>query len=136
MDDINSAMQISAAGMRAQGARLRIVAENIANANSTAQTPGDDPYRRQVPVFSSYIDNQTGVDLVQVSHVTLDQSAFTLQFDPSHPAADENGYITLPNVNPLVEMMDLREAQRSYEANLGALDTMRAMSVSTLRILE
>lgn len=136
MDDINSAMQIAAAGLRAQSARIRVTAENIANANSTAEAPGLDPYRRQVPVFSSYMDEQTGAELVKLSRVTLDPTAFTLRFDPNHPAADENGYIALPNVNPLVEMMDLREAQRSYEANLGALDTMRSMASSTLRILE
>lgn len=136
MDDISTAMQISASGMRAQSARLRVVAENLANANSTAEAPGLDPYRRQVPVFSSYVDRALGADLVEVSRVTLDPSEFTLRYDPSHPAANAEGYITLPNVNPLVEMMDLREAQRSYEANLGALDTMRSMAASTLRILE
>ncbi len=136
MDDINTAMQISAAGMRAQSARLRVVAENLANANSTAEAPGLDPYRRQIPVFSTYVDRALGADLVEVSRIALDSSEFTLRFDPSHPAADAEGYITLPNVNPLVEMMDLREAQRSYEANLGALDTMRSMAASTLRILE
>lgn len=136
MDDITTAMQISAAGMRAQSGRIRVVAENLANANSTAEAPGLDPYRRQVPVFSTYVDRALGAELVEVSRVTLDPSEFTLRFDPSHPAANEEGYILLPNVNPLVEMMDLREAQRSYEANLGALDTMRSMAASTLRILE
>ena len=136
MDDIQTAMQISAAGMRAQSARLRIVSENIANANSTAEAPGVDPYRRQVPVFSSYVDKAAGADLVRVDRVVLDPSEFTLRFDPAHPAANPEGYVMLPNVNPLVEMMDMREAQRSYEANLGALDTMRSMAASTLRILE
>ncbi len=136
MSDINTAMEIAAAGLRAQSARIRVTAENIANANSTADAPGLDPYRRQVPVFSSYLDQDSGANLVRLSRVTLDPSAFTLRFDPSHPSADESGYITLPNVNPLVEMMDLREAQRSYEANLGAMDTMRSMAASTLRILE
>ena len=136
MDDLSTAMQISAAGMRAQSGRVRIVSENLANANSTAEVAGVDPYRRQVPVFASYMDRETGANLVEVSRVALDPSAFTLRFDPSHPAADENGYITLPNVNPLVEMMDLREAQRSYEANLGALDSARSMAGATLRILE
>jgi flagellar basal-body rod protein FlgC len=136
MNDISTAMEIAAAGLRAQSARIRVTAENIANANSTAEVPGLDPYRRQVPVFASYVDRELGAELVRMSRVTLDPSAFTLRFDPGHPAADENGYITLPNVNPLVEMMDLREAQRSYEANLGAMDTMRSMAASTLRILE
>ena len=136
MDDISTAMQISAAGMRAQSGRIRIVAENLANANSTADAPGLDPYRRQVPIFASYVDRALGAELVEISRVTLDPSQFDLRFDPSHPAANAEGYVALPNVNPLVEMMDLREAQRSYEANLGALDTMRAMAASTLRILE
>ena len=136
MDDIATAMQIAASGLRAQSARIRVTAENIANANSTAEAPGLDPYRRQVPVFSAYLDKATGADLVKLSRVNLDPSEFTLRFDPNHPAANEEGYIALPNVNPLVEMMDLREAQRSYEANLGAMDTMRSMAASTLRILE
>ncbi len=136
MDDLNAAMQISAAGMRAQSGRVRIVAENLANASSTAEAAGLDPYRRQVPVFGSFLDRETGARMVEVSRVALDPSAFTLRFDPSHPAADEEGYVALPNVNPLVEMMDLREAQRSYEANLGALDSVRTMSGATLRILE
>ncbi|MEL7490123.1 MAG: flagellar basal body rod protein FlgC [Pseudomonadota bacterium] len=136
MDDLSTALQISAAGMRAQSGRVRIVAENLANANSTAEAPGLDPYRRQVPVFSAFLDRNTGANLVEVSRVALDPSAFSLRFDPSHPAANEEGYVTLPNVNPLVEMMDLREAQRSYEANLGALDSVRTMAGATLRILE
>ena len=136
MDDLNSALSSSAAGMRAQAGRIRIVAENIANANSTAPAPGLDPYRRQVPVFASYLDKDAGANLVRMSRVELDPSAFTLKFDPAHPAADPEGYVQLPNVNPLIEMMDLREAQRSYEANLGALDQVRSMAAATLRILE
>ena len=136
MDDLTAALQISASGMRAQSGRVRIVAENLANANSTAATPDTDPYRRQVTVFASYLDRNAGANLVSVSRVALDPTAFSLKFDPSHPAADEQGYIKLPNVNPLVEMMDLREAQRSYEANLGALDSVRTMAAATLRILE
>lgn len=136
MDDLTAALQISASGMRAQSGRVRIVAENLANASSTAATPDADPYRRQVPVFASYLDRNAGANLVSVSRVALDPTAFSLKFDPNHPAADEQGYIKLPNVNPLVEMMDLREAQRSYEANLGALDSVRTMAAATLRILE
>lgn len=136
MDDLSTALQVSAAGMRAQSGRVRIVAENLANANSTAEAPGLDPYRRQVPVFSSYLDREVGANLVEISRVALDPSAFSLRYDPSHPAANAEGFISLPNVNPLIEMMDLREAQRSYEANLGALDGARSMAVATLRILE
>lgn len=136
MDDLNTALAVSASGMRAQSGRIRIVAENLANANSTAPAPGLDPYRRQVPVFSSYLDRDSGSNLVKMARVELDPSAFSLRFDPSHPAADAEGYVQLPNVNPLIEMMDLREAQRSYEANLGALDQVRSMAAATLRILE
>lgn len=135
-DDLSSALQISAAGMRAQSGRIRIVAENIANAGSTAEAAGLDPYRRQTPVFASVLDRDTGARLVEIQRIALDPSDFTLKFDPSHPAANAEGYVQMPNVNPLVEMMDLREAQRSYEANLGALDSARSMAAATLRILE
>lgn len=135
-DDLSTALQIAASGMRAQSGRVRVVAENLANANSAAASPDLDPYRRQTPVFASRLDRTSGARLVEMTRVALDPSAFTLRFDPSHPAADAEGYVRLPNVNPLVEMMDLREAQRSYEANLGALDTIRSMSASTIRILE
>ena len=136
MDDITTALQVSAAGMRAQSGRIRIVAENLANANSAAPAPGLEPYRRQVPVFSNYLDRDVGARLVDVSRVALDPSAFTLKFEPGHPAANAEGYVQYPNVDPLIEMMDMREAQRSYEANLGALDTARSMASVTLRILE
>ncbi|MEK7266589.1 MAG: flagellar basal body rod protein FlgC [Pseudomonadota bacterium] len=136
MDDLNTALAISASGMKAQSGRIRIVAENLANANSTASAPGLDPYRRQVPVFSTYLDNDADANMVRMSRIELDPTAFALKFDPSHPAANAEGYVQLPNVNPLIEMMDLREAQRSYEANLGALDQVRSMAAATLRILE
>lgn len=136
MDDLTTALSVSASGMRAQSGRIRIVAENLANASSTAPGPGLDPYRRQVPVFSAYLDRDLNASLVKMARVELDPSAFALRYDPSHPAADAEGYVELPNVNALVEMMDLREAQRSYEANLGALDQIRSMSAATLRILE
>jgi flagellar basal-body rod protein FlgC len=136
MDDLARALEISAAGMRAQSGRIRVVAENVANAQSTAAGPGEEPYRRQVPVFASVLDRKIGARLVAMDRVVLDPSAFTLKFDPGHPAANPEGYVETPNVNPLVEMMDLREAQRSYEANLGALESARAMAGATLRILE
>lgn len=136
MDDLNTAMAVSASGMKAQSGRIRIVAENLANANSTAPAPGLEPYRRQVPVFSSYLDRATDAEMVTMARVERDPTAFSLKFDPAHPAADAEGYVLLPNVNPLIEMMDLKEAQRSYEANLGALDQARSMAAATLRILE
>ncbi len=136
MSDLNTGMQIAASGLKAQSGRLRVIAENLANANSTSTIAGGDPYQRQVPIFSSVLDRAIGAQTVQMTQVSLDRSDFTLEFDPGNPAANEEGYVKLPNVNPLIEMMDLREAQRSYEANLGALDLMRAMANSTLQILE
>ncbi|MGF1544322.1 MAG: flagellar basal body rod protein FlgC [Parvularculaceae bacterium] len=135
MDDLASAIQASAAGLRAQSGRLRVTAENIANAQSTGSTPGADPYRRQVPIFDSAFDRALGAEVVRLRGVRPDPTPFELRFDPGHPAADAEGYVKLPNVNALVEMMDLREAQRSYEANLGVVDAARAMAGATLRIL-
>ena len=136
MDNFSNGLQISAAGLKAQSGRLRVIAENIANADSTAVTAGGDPYRRQVPIFSSLLDRSTGISTVELGDIRTDTTPFTLEFDPGHPGADDSGYVKLPNVNPLVEMMDLREAQRSYEANLGTMDLLRSMASATLQILE
>jgi len=126
-------MAVAASALKAQQARMRIIAENLANADSTARTHGGDPYRRQTPVFTSaQIDGATGVKLAQV---VPDTTAFTQEFDPSNPAADANGYVKRPNVNPLIETMDMREAQRAYEANLNVIETARAMTEKTLDIL-
>jgi flagellar basal-body rod protein FlgC len=130
----NSAMVAAASALKAQQARMRIIAENIANAQSTAKTPGGDPYRRQVPVFQAApIDGTTGVRLAQVKP---DMSDFSVEHDPSHPAADAKGYVKRPNVNSLIETMDMREAQRAYEANLNVIDTARAMQQRTIDILK
>ncbi|GGZ33700.1 flagellar basal body rod protein FlgC [Asticcacaulis endophyticus] len=130
----NSAMVAAASALKAQQARMRIIAENIANAQSTAKTPGGDPYRRQVPVFQAApIDGTTGVRLAQVKP---DMSDFSVEYDPSHPAADAKGYVKRPNVNSLIETMDMREAQRAYEANLNVIDTARAMQQRTIDILK
>ena len=136
MKSINSdqTMAVAASALKAQQARMRIIAENIANSDSTARTKGGDPYRRQTPVFtSSQVDGATGVKLAQV---TPDMSEFTMDYDPSHPAADAKGYVKKPNVNPLIETMDMREAQRAYEANLNVIETARAMTQKTLDILQ
>ncbi len=126
-------MAVAASALKAQQARMRIIAENLANADSTSQTKGGDPYRRQVPVFTSApIDGATGVKLAQV---VPDGSDFTKELDPSNPAADSSGYVKRPNVNPLIETMDMREAQRAYEANLNIIETSRAMTEKTLDIL-
>lgn len=130
----NSAMAVAASALKAQQARMRVIAENIANADSTAKTPGGDPYRRQIPVFqTARIDGANGVKLAEVRP---DQKDFSLIYDPSHPAADDKGYVKRPNVDGLIEAFDLREAQRAYEANLNVIETARAMEGRTLDILK
>lgn len=126
---------IAASGMQAQGTRLRIIAENIANAGSMAETAGGDPYRRKTVTFSNLLDRELGARTVEVSRVREDKSDFGLRYEPTHPAADEDGYIKTPNVKIAIEMMDFREAQRSYEANLNMIDVSRRMLQSTLQLL-
>jgi flagellar basal-body rod protein FlgC len=133
--DLVQAMQVAAAGMKVQGARMRLVAQNLANAESTAQAPGGQPYRRQTITFESALDRELEVELVRVARTGVDGAPFPLRFDPGHPAADADGYVLTPNVNPLLEMMDLREAQRSFEANLNALTLARSMVQRTLDLL-
>lgn len=133
--DLGQAMHVAAAGMKVQGTRMRVVAQNLANAESTALAPGGEPYRRQTVTFRNAMDRELGLELVQVARFGRDRSPFDKRFDPGHPAADGDGYILTPNVNPLLEMMDLREAQRSYEANLNALGLTRSMLQRTLDLL-
>ncbi|KAF0114188.1 MAG: flagellar basal-body rod protein FlgC [Rhodospirillaceae bacterium] len=135
MDDLQRMNRIGSAGMKAQANRLRVIAENLANVDSMAKPPGGDPYRRKVVTFKSVLNQETGVNLVQVDRVEFDRSEFTRRHDPAHPSADANGYTLLPNVNPLVEMMDMREAQRTYEANLNVVSTSREMVRRTLELL-
>jgi flagellar basal-body rod protein FlgC len=136
MMDLTKSILISAAGMRAQGTRMRVVAENLANVNSTSMTPGGDPYRRQVVTFSSELDRATGMTKVGIDAIKQDLSDFELKFDPSHPAANEAGYVKLPNVKSLVEMMDMREAQRSYEANVNVIEVTKSMIKRTVDLLK
>ncbi|MBB3263664.1 flagellar basal-body rod protein FlgC [Azospirillum sp. OGB3] len=133
--DLYTSMAVSASGMKAQGTRLKTIAENLANANTTAETPGDLPYRRKVVMFQNALDRQMGVDLVRVAKIDVDKKDFERRYDPSHPSADADGYVLLPNVNSVVEAMDMREAQRSYEANLSAVDSARQMLMRTIDIL-
>jgi len=133
--DLESALHISASGMRAQGTRLRVISENIANANSTAQTAGGEPYRRKLVTFANLMDRQLGVDTVRVDQIGTDSSAFGREFEPGHPAADGEGYVLTSNVNTLIEMADMREAQRSYQANLRAIQASRDMLQKTIEIL-
>lgn len=130
----NQAMAVAAGALKAQQSRMRVIAENIANAQSTATTPGGDPYRRQIPVFEAR--NLNGAMGVVLAEVRPDQSAFKRDYDPSHPAADPEGYVLRPNVETLIESMDMREAQRAYEANLNVIETARSMEMRTLDILK
>jgi flagellar basal-body rod protein FlgC len=135
MADLTNSMQISAAGLKAQGERLRVISENIANAGSTALTPDQDPYRRKLVTFGNELNRELGTNLVEVRNVTRDPSEFGLRYQPGHPAADTNGYVKTSNVNTLVEMTDMREAQRSYEANLKVLQAARGMLQRTIDLL-
>lgn len=136
MSDIVNALMISANGMRAQGTRIRVISENVANAETTGLTPGSDPYRRQTISFKNELDREMGFHLVEVNDIGTDQETpFPLEFKPDHPAADEEGYVKMPNVNTMLEMMDVREAQRSYEANLGMIEQSRAMISRTIDLL-
>jgi flagellar basal-body rod protein FlgC len=133
--DLDRALAISASGMRSQASRLRVVAENIANRDSTGETPGSDPYRRRVVTFQNRLDRSLGAQTVDVRRVATDQSEFPQRFDPGHPAADARGYVRTPNVDSIIEMMDMQEAQRSYSANLGVLETTRGMITRTIESL-
>ena len=134
--EILNAMKISAMGMRAQGTRLRVITENVANAETTGKTPGADPFQRQTITFKNEMDRAQGVKLVKVDDIGVDDvTPFPLKYMPDHPAADAQGYVKMPNVNPLLEIMDVREAQRSYEANLGMIDQARNMMARTIDLL-
>ena len=131
----NATMAVAASALKAQQSRMRVIAENIANANSTAKTAGGDPYRRQVAVFRPDDKVTKGADGVKIARIAPDMKDFRVTYDPGHPAADEKGYVKLPNVDSLVEALDMREAQRAYEANLNVIETARAMEMRTLDLL-
>lgn len=133
--DLKNAMGVAAAGMKAQGTRLKTIAENMANVNTTAETPGDLPYRRKVVVFKNELDRALGVDTVRIAKVDVDKSDFQRRYDPTHPSADADGYVLLPNVNTIIESMDMREAQRTYEANLSVIESSRQMLSRTVELL-
>ena len=133
--DFSKSMAVIASGMRAQSERMKIIAENIANANSTAATPGGDPYRRKIATVKSEFDRELGANLVQAGKPIADQTDFRTRYDPGNPNADTKGYVKLPNVDSLVEIMDMREAQRSYEADLTAMDATKSMLARTVDLL-
>ncbi len=134
--DLNSVLGISSAGMSAQSTRLRVVAENVANQDSTGSAPGANPYRRKTVTFTNALDRAAGVDMVRVGKIASDASAFPLRYDPSHPAADASGYVKTPNINSFVELMDMREAERGYNANLAVMQSTRGMMERTLELLK
>jgi flagellar basal-body rod protein FlgC len=134
--DFARSMGIATSGLRAQAGRMRVISENIANADSTAATAGGDPYRRKVPTFSSELDSALGAKTVTLGRVVPDASAFRVKHEPGNPAADAAGNVKYPNVNPLIEMTDMRDAQRSYEANLNVISATRRMISLTLNILK
>jgi len=134
MTDIQAALSAAASGMRAQTVRMRIAAENVANSNSTGATPNEEPFRRRIPLMET-TTLSSGAQGVRVRGATLDMSEFRREYNPSHPAADEEGYVRLPNVDTLVEMMDLREATRAYEANLNMIEAARTMTTRALDLL-
>lgn len=133
--DLVQAMDLASKGMKAQGTRMRVISENLANAETTPLTPDQDPYRRQIVSFKNVLNRAEGVREVEVDKITSDDSDFVLKYDPSHPAADERGYIRTPNVNSLIETMDMREASRSYEANLGVIEMARSMLMRTIDLI-
>ena len=135
IDPLEASLKIAGAGLEAQSARLRVVSENLANAQSTGSTPGADPYARKTVTFASEMDRASGVDLVRVRSVGVDRAPFRVEQDPGNPAADSNGFVKLPNVNIVMEMADMREANRSYEANLQIVKQTRDLSSMTIELL-
>lgn len=136
MDPLFSSLTVSASGMQAYGERIRVISENVANVGTAANTPDGQPYARKLITFSNELDRQLGQRVVKVEDITDDRNTpFPEKYLPDHPGADERGYVRMPNVNLLVELSDMREAQRSYEANLGMLDQTRGMYSRTIDLL-
>ena len=131
----NAVMSVAASALRAQQARMRVIAENVANADSVSKTPGGDPYRRQIPVFTPHTQ-PGGLPGVAMSSVAADSTPFRSEYQPGHPSADAKGYVKLSNVNPLVEALDMKDAQRAYSANISVMETARAMDAATMTLLK
>lgn len=135
MVDLVNSLHIAASGMKAQGDRLRVVSQNIANADSLPTKPGEMPYRRKTISFKEQLDKETGVDKVKVYKYGYDDTDFKKKYDPGHPAADAEGYVLTPNVNTIMEMVDMKEAQRGYEANLNVIEVSKSMIQRTVDML-
>lgn len=134
-ENLFNTMKISASGMKAQSDRLRVVSENIANAESVGTHPGEQPYRRKTISFKNHLDRESGAELVSTKKIGTDKSDFLQKYDPNHPAANADGYVLYPNVNPIMEMMDMREARRGYEANLNVIESSKAMLSQAINLL-
>jgi flagellar basal-body rod protein FlgC len=134
--DFGKTIGIAASGMRAQGVRMRVISENLANASSLPAGPNEEPYRRKMVTFKNELDRQSGVHKIKIDGVITDKGEFSSRFDPSHPGADANGYVKIPNVNTLVEMMDMREARRSYQANVSMIEAAKKMLKRTIELLQ
>jgi flagellar basal-body rod protein FlgC len=136
MSELFQALAISAHGMRAQSNRIKVISENVANSSTAATAPGEDPYTRQKITFKNILNRELGHSIVKVDKISQDTNApFPVKFMPDHPGADESGYVKMPNVDPLIELMDMKEAQRSYEANLGLIDQSKNMLLQTIDLL-
>lgn len=135
MDDLSLSKQIAASGMKAQALRLRVISENLANADSLGKTAGAQPYRRKTVTFREELDRETGASLVKVGRVSKDYGELERKYNPSHVAADAEGYVLMPNVNPLIETMDMREAQQTYEANVNVISVSKDMMSKTLDLI-
>ena len=134
--DLDSSISVSASGLRAQALRMRVIAENLANTDSVAKTAGGDPYRRRVATFATEVDRTTGATEVKVKSITPDKSEFQRVYQPGNPVADASGYVLRPNVNGLIEAADMKAAQRSYEANLNAIESARNLTMRTIDLLK
>ena len=134
--DLESSVQVSASGLRAQSLRMRVIAENLANADSVATSPGGQPYRRRIPTFRAEVDKASGASEVSVTAIKGDKSAFPRVYQPGNPAADAKGYVLMPNVNALTETADMKAAQRGYEANLNAIEAARTLTMRTVDLLK
>lgn len=134
-DALNSAIRSSVAGMRAQSERIKVIAENIANSQVTGTHPRMDPYRRKQVTFTNRLDEELGAEVVKLGSIMLDKSDFILKYEPNHPAADEKGYVKYPNVNPVLESIDLKEADRSFNGNLSALEISKANQAKIIDLM-
>ncbi len=134
--DLKKSIDVSASGLRAQSLRMRVIAENLANANSLARTPGGAPYRRKIATFEAEVNRSTGAQGVKVRTIDTDKTAFPRVYQPGNPAADAAGYVQQPNVNTLIEAADMKAAQRSYESNLNAIEAAKALTMRTIDLLK